>query len=70
VGICLKSRFCEDLAAGTVRGLVGAFHKCKAAFWATLDRHHRRETAPSLAKDTSVAMQQGSCTEHARHLFC
>jgi hypothetical protein len=31
-------------------GLVGAFHKHKETFWATLERHRRRETAPSLAK--------------------
>jgi len=50
-------------------GLVGAFHKCKATFWATFERHRRHETAPSLAKNTSVAMQQRLCTERARHLF-
>ena len=40
-----------------------------AAFVATLGRHRRRETAPSLAKNASVAMQQRPCTERARHLF-
>jgi hypothetical protein len=39
------------------------------AFWATLEQHRRRETAPSLAKNTSVAMQQKPCTERTRHLF-
>jgi len=33
-----------------------------------LGRHRRRETAPTLAKNTSVAMQQRPGTERARHL--
>ena len=32
------------------------------AFVATLERRRRRETAPSLAKNTCVAMQQRPCT--------
>jgi hypothetical protein len=28
------------------------------AFWATLERHRKRETAPPSEKGTSVAMQQ------------
>jgi hypothetical protein len=50
-------------------GLVGSFHKRKATFWATLVRHRRRRTAPPLAKDASVAMQQRPHTERARHVF-
>jgi hypothetical protein len=50
-------------------GLVGVFHKRKATFWATLERYRRRETAPPLAKNTSVAMQQRPRTERARRLF-
>jgi hypothetical protein len=34
-------------------------HKRKATFWATLKGHRRRETALPLAKNTSVATQQG-----------
>jgi hypothetical protein len=35
----------RDLAAREGLGLVGAFHKRKATFWATLERYRRRETA-------------------------
>jgi hypothetical protein len=40
-------------------GRFGGYRSYEKAFWATLERHRRRETAPSFAKNTSVAAQQG-----------
>jgi len=49
--------------------VLGAFRKRKATFWATLERHRRPETPPSLAKDASVAVQQRPSAERARRLL-
>ena len=57
----LRKPTCRGFCCRTRLGLVGAFHKCKAAFWATLERHRRRETAPPLAKDT--LLQHRPCTD-------
>ena len=57
-----RSRSSGDLATGRGSGRLGRFGGYRShekAFWATLERHRRRETAPSLAKNTSVATQQG-----------
>ena len=67
MGLSLRKPLLGRLVFREGLGLVGAFHKRKATFGATLDRHRRRETAPPLAKNACVAMQQGPCTD--RHLF-
>jgi hypothetical protein len=54
----LGRRFSRGLVAGRVSA-GRSVHKRKATFWATLKGHRRRETAPPLAKNTSVATQQG-----------
>jgi hypothetical protein len=50
-------------------GRFGRYRSRERPFWANLERHRSSETAPSLSKGSSVAMQQRPRTERAGHLF-
>jgi hypothetical protein len=61
-GLSLKDSDSAAICSREGSGRLGRFRRYgshEKAFWATLERHRRRETAPPLAKNTSVALQQG-----------
>jgi hypothetical protein len=68
-----RSRSSGDLATGRGSGRLGRFGRYRShekAFWATLERHRRRETAPSLAKTPLLQRNRAVRRTRSPPVFC